>query len=63
MMWSLKGKFLHSNGMRYRRAKDSELHNVVNWATRQSLKTDAERFAMSKYATKAHKSKFITEDE
>jgi hypothetical protein len=63
ILWDTKGKYLHSCGMRYRQAKPSEAHNVLNWASREAFKRDAERFALSSYATKAYKSKFITEDE
>jgi hypothetical protein len=61
MQWSLKGKFLNSCGMRYRQARPNELADVVNWTNRETLKMDAERFAMSSYATKAQRSKYVTE--
>ena len=62
MMWSLKGKYLTTSGMRYRKAKPSEMANVVNWCDRDTFKMDAERFAMSKHATKRDKGRFITDD-
>jgi len=61
ILWDTKGKYLHSCGLRYRKAKLSEINNVCDWATRDAFKKDAERFAMSKYATKQQRGKFITE--
>ena len=48
MIWCTKGRFLTSIGMRYRKAKPHEMENVVNWATRETLKLDAQRFQEQK---------------
>lgn len=63
IIWDTKGKWLHDCGMRYRKAKPGEMQNVVNWATRDTFKRDAEHFARSSYASKSLQSRFVSEKE
>jgi hypothetical protein len=48
--WDTNGKFLHDIGWRYSISNGYDRDTTVNWTTRDTLKTDAKRFANSKYA-------------